>query len=276
MAPLLFLIYTNDLPANLSNGHALLYADDTTLFTCGSVLTEVERSHNQLLKDAEEWFSANRLSLNMEKTEKMIFSLREAPNEREYCKFLGINIDTGLTWHHHGDVLAGRLCSAVFALRRLSEIVSPGILRTSYFSLFNSHISYGLLAWGHSSIVKRIFGIQRRAIRVLARLDYREDCQEAFRNLKILTLPSLYIYECLKYVTANINLIQRHNGIHDYDTRNNTNLRQPQLRLSRSRNGSNFYGIKFYNIIGKDLTLLPRMKFLSCIKETSLKKLFLA
>ena len=147
-------------------------------------------------------------------------------------------------------------------------------LECHYISLFHSHLSYGVLSWGHSAIVKRVFGIQRRAIRVLARLDYREDCRDSFRNLKILTLPSLYIYECLRYVTANIDLMQRHNGVHDYATRNNNNLRQPQLRLSRSRNSTNFYGIKFYNIIGKDLISLPRIRFLSSIKEYLLKKAF--
>ena len=274
LGPIWFLIYFNDLPANLDDGHALLYADDTTLFSDGAVLAEVERCHERLLSAAEEWFSANKLTLNLDKTENLLFTLRDGQSDREHCKFLGVHIDVGLTWHRHGDVLSGRLCSAVFAMRRLSESVSARVLRISYFALFHAHLSYGVLSWGHSSIVTRIFGIQRRAIRVLAGLGYRDDCRAAFSSLKILTLPSLYIYECLKYIITNLHLMQRHNDVHAHSTRHNNNLRQTHLRLSRSRTGTNYYGIKFYNVIDKNLTALPRKQFLSCIKSYLLEKSF--
>ena len=159
-------------------------------------------------------------------------------------------------------------------MRRLAESVSVSMLRTAYFSLFHSHLSYCLIAWGHSAIVRRIFGIQRRAIRVLAKLGYRDDCREAYVDFNILTLPSLYIYECLKYITANINSMQRNNDVHAHATRNSTNLRQPHLRLSRSRNGTNYYGIQLYNVIDAKLLELPNKEFLSRLKLYLLKKAF--
>ena len=195
----------------------------------------------------------------------MTFALRRNECHGQSVKFLGINIDAGLTWHAHGDKLSGKLSSAIFVLRTLSGSVSEHTLRIAYYSIFQSHLLYGLLAWGHSSVVAKIFGLQRRAVRVVAGLGYRSECRQAFIRNKILTLPCLYILETVKYVTSNFD-DYRNSGEHGYDTRNATQIRHKWLRLTRSRNGINYYGVKLYNAIDerqKELsskTLLNRLK----------------
>ena len=185
----------------------------------------------------------------------------------ESVKFLGVHIDAGLTWRAHGDALARRLCSASFALRRLSESVSIDALRTTYFSLFESHLLYGLLTWGHSAIMTRIFGIQRRAIRVLDGRGYREDCRVSFVRLGVLTLPSLYILQCLKYIASNKDLFEVQGDIHEYRTRRREDIRSGRLRLTRSRNGVNYFGVLLYNTIEPELRNLPEKQFINYIKQ---------
>ena len=63
---------------------------------------------------------------------------------------------------------------------------------------------YGILLWGHSPVLGRIFGIQRRVVRVLSGLGYQDDCRISFSELNIMTVPSLYIYECLKYIRSEV------------------------------------------------------------------------
>ena len=162
--------------------------------------------------------------------------------------------------------MSGSLSSVVFLLRRLAESVSTHLLRMTYFAFFQSRLTYGVLSWGHSSILERIFAIQRRAVRVVAGLDYREDCRTAFVHLKIMTLPSLYIFECLKYVTTNRAVMPQQNAVHSYDTRANSDIRQPHLRLLRSRNGRNYFGVKFYNALSTTFRSLPQKQFLQRLK----------
>ena len=66
LGPLLFLIFINDLPSSIEF-FTLLFADDTTLQFSNSNLTELYEKANQELLKAQEWFQANRLTLNVKK-----------------------------------------------------------------------------------------------------------------------------------------------------------------------------------------------------------------
>ena len=182
-------------------------------------------------------------------------------------KFLGMRVDAGLTWRAHGDCLAGRLRSAIFLLRRLTETCSPPVVRTAYFSLFHSLASYGLLIWGHTPTLKRIFALQRRAVRTIGGLGYREDCRHIFKDLRIITLPSLYVYESLKQIHSNIQQYRNNADVHGYGTRALNNIRGERLRLDRSRNALNYHGIKFYNMLEESTRNLPHKRFLNYVKE---------
>ena len=66
------------------------------------------------------------------------------------------------------------------------------ILLSLYFSLFQSHLSYGLVAWGSSVYSKNLFLIQKRAIRAISGLGFSDSTTDSFKKLKILTLEKLY------------------------------------------------------------------------------------
>ena len=267
IGPLMFLLFINDFPNAFSTHETLLYADDTTIFSAGAGSECAVRACAEKMEVARRWFDANRLSLNNEKTLNLTFTLLRNPDSRRSSKFLGLHIDTELTWQFHCDDLILRLNSFCFALRRLSESVSLDVLRSAYFGLFHSHLSYGILLWGHSASARRVFAVQRRAIRVLDDLGYREDCRRSFASRNVLTLPSLYIYECLKYVIHRKDELTRHNMIHEHDTRGRTNIVGNALRLTRSRNSANYYGIKLYNAISMGVRGLQNDFFLRNVKK---------
>ena len=110
----------------------------------------------------------------------------------------------------HIDPLSRKLSSACFALRSISKELSLSTSITVYFSLFESHLRYALPFWGSCSVTQfnRIFRLQKRALRYTLRLNYRTHCQDYFKKFKILTLPSLFIFEsvCLirKHVSTNL------------------------------------------------------------------------
>ena len=85
---------------------------------------------------------------------------------------------------------------------------------TAYHSLFMSQCSYALLGWSHSPHVKRIFGLQRKVIRIMTNLRYQDDVKYKFSRLKLLTLTSLYIYLCIMYAKENLTKYECFSRIH--------------------------------------------------------------
>jgi len=64
-------------------------------------------------------------------------------------------------------------------------------------------MSYGIMFWGNSPHRPVIFKMQKRVIRILMEIGYRESCRESFKDLKILTLSSQYILSLLLFVVHN-------------------------------------------------------------------------
>jgi ribonuclease P/MRP protein subunit RPP40 len=194
LGPLHFLIYINDLPLALPKNKFTLFADDTT--TCissrslMSLNIEIEHTQVQIFT----WFTANKLVVNKDKTQSIIFSLREIGENSKTIKLLGIHLDTQMTWEAHADHLVKTISKKLFVLRQLRSEVNDKTLVTAYDALVHSNITYAILVWGHSTHLRKVFNQQRRCIRVLGGLGCRDDCRDIFKTFKILTVPCIYIF----------------------------------------------------------------------------------
>jgi sarcosine oxidase/L-pipecolate oxidase len=76
LGPILFLLYINDLPTCLESTKASLFADDTNLACEGLSPHEIETKIKKDIGNVHRWLTANKLSLNMKKTEFMIIGSR--------------------------------------------------------------------------------------------------------------------------------------------------------------------------------------------------------
>ena len=75
----------------------------------------------------------------------MLFTLKDYPNDyATETSFLGLKIDSKLLRHYHGDYLEKMLNKKLFLLRNLSKHVSRDTLKTAYFGLVHSSLTYGL------------------------------------------------------------------------------------------------------------------------------------
>ena len=73
LGPLLFLIYINDLPSSSKKLNFYLFADDTNIYCESSDLSNLIKIVNRELRSVKKWLDANELSLNIDKTNYIIF-----------------------------------------------------------------------------------------------------------------------------------------------------------------------------------------------------------
>ena len=72
LGPLFFLIYINDLPNCLDISCAKMFADDINITVPSCTFAELEQATNSELTNLYSWLKANRLSLNIAKTESEV------------------------------------------------------------------------------------------------------------------------------------------------------------------------------------------------------------
>ena len=121
LGPLLFMIFVNDLHHHLEHCDCILFADDTTIYLGHRNLKYLEWCIESDLANIAEWFKANKLTLNLNKTVGMIFNPKNAPGNPQimiddrkipsvrHTKFLGVWIDDKLSWHTHTNNLTLKL-----------------------------------------------------------------------------------------------------------------------------------------------------------------------
>ena len=115
-----------------------------------------------------QWLKANRIQLNVAKTEVVLF--KNSSKRMDYnikikldsklmrfskcTKYLGLLIDENLSFHNHIENVISKLRKANAALCMIRHYVPFTILRSIYFSLFQPHIYYGLQIWGTKFMTK--------------------------------------------------------------------------------------------------------------------------
>ena len=162
LGPLLFLIYINDLP-NVSKSVAFyLFADDTNIYFEASDLFTLQKVLNRELRHVKKWLDANKLSLNIDKTNFVVFHSparkltepivlkfgRKKISPTDHVRFLGILLDETLGWKPHLVELSRKLSRSVGIFYKLRHYVPTDTLKTVYYALFYPFLTYGITVWG--------------------------------------------------------------------------------------------------------------------------------
>ena len=133
------------------------------------------------------------------------------------------------------------------------------ICRTLYFSIFNSHLSYGLPVWGQANknYLERIKKIQKRAIRVITFSEYRAHTSPLFKKLKILNIKDLIQLKTASLLW-DLNKETLPASLTTYFTRANLthglNTRfaaQGNYKIHKNYNSFQYIGTKMYNELNK-------------------------
>lgn len=265
LGPLLFIVYINDLYHYLCPNKCTFYADDTSFITSSADVTELERNMATLKSKADLWFHNNNLQLNLEKTQHLIFSTNNSISGGRSAKLLGITLDDRLNWSAHINNLSKKLSSSIFVLRRLKKLLNQNTLLTVYFSLFHSHLAYGVLLWGNSSSSIRTFRLQKKAIRIIAGAGYYDHCKPIFKKFGVMPLPTLFIYYQLLEIHKKKNTYQLNADFHKYPTRTANLIRPNKFKYRKCSDNS--LDISLYNVLPANVKSLSNTKFKSTLKR---------
>ena len=107
--------------------------------------------------------------------------------ESKKIKYLCLIVDDRLTWKFHIHELS----------KKLSRII--GIL---YFALFQSQISYGLMAWGTAcnDLIEKLFLLQKRAVRIISDVGFNDHTQPLFKKLSILNIRDVLKHQIASFM----------------------------------------------------------------------------
>ena len=153
LGPLLFLIYVNDLPDYLEKAYPRMFADDTNISAVAKSITKLKLIIESEFKNLHQWLIANRLRLNVVKTEFMIIGSRQRllvhnehisrkidkkPIKRvNETKSLGLYIDEHLTWARHVKHISSR---RLRVLERAERLAPP--MTSPFLNLFRITFIY--------------------------------------------------------------------------------------------------------------------------------------
>ena len=210
LGPLLFLIFTNDLHLCVENGNCLLFADDTTLYLTHQNLNYLKWGIEEDLKRIMDWFRANKLTLNVNKTECVLFShktLKESfsinigdttKTSTENAKFLGLWLDHKLTCRKHTNTLMIKIKQNTNLLKVSNKFFTKACKKIIYFAHIQSHICYGLSIWGNLIDNTTKAKIQKCMDTCFKLVTHTSPNKDNYKNEKILNLKKLIELENIK------------------------------------------------------------------------------
>ena len=238
---LFFLLYINDLPNAAKLAECLLFADDTRIFLSHNDLSYLISTMNVELEKINVWMKTNKLSVNIGKTNYIIFKPKQKSiamnmtvlfdknslNRVNVVKFLGIFIDENISWKHHIDHVCNKISKSIGVISRSSFVLSMRTKLSLYYTLIYPYISYCNLIWSstYATSLNRIWLLQKRAVRVITNSPYRSHSAPLFEKLKVLDIFKINTFHIARFMflyhhrllpESLSNLFVSNNQVHSY------------------------------------------------------------
>ena len=206
--------YLNDIHKAVNTDNLRLFADDTNIFITGHVIHDMARDAAAKLESLGKWFKQNQLTLNLDKTCYTIFcNNRHPPNISLYldgtkiqqvqtAKYLGVYLDSTLSWTEHIDVVCKRLSKFTSVFHSFSKFITEDMINHLYYAYVYPHIIYALEVYGSAAkcYLSRLQVIQSKLIKLLAGKKYSDSSTALHRHLGILKVEEVYQMNVLVFV----------------------------------------------------------------------------
>lgn len=250
-----------------------LYADDTVAHAADKRLQTVETKLQISALKFDMWCIDHNVLVNWIKTNAMIIGTSHMTsgtknvsipvNEHEIeivntQKHLGILIDKNLTWEEQISQVCQGVSRKLTLMKLLSKYVNQDSLKLYYNSYVLPIFDFCCIIWGNTTIGNqaRLVKLQKRAARIILKVDILTPSEEMFKRLGWLSFPKrvqyhtcLMVYKSINgmtpdYISSMLTLVSDH---HERQTRQSSN---DKLHVPRSRTS---YFDKAFSISGPRL-----------------------
>ena len=213
-----------------------------------------------------QWLNANRLSLNIDKTNFMLFRPKGkneiCPNihicganiiKVDSAEFLGIVINNRLNWVEHVICVSRKIAKGIGIIIKARKSFESETLVNLYNALIFPYISYGIQVWGTAAALHlhRLHVLQKKIIRIICGVHTRTHTDPLFQLLGILNIDKTRDYSagllCINLKNACSLLYLKTSVVHNYSTRQAGSLYVQYAPTKRTQRNLRHCGTKLWN-----------------------------
>ena len=225
LGPLLFILFINDLHKALEFSSVHHSADDTNPLLIDKSLKKINKHVNRDLKLTVDWIRTNKLSLNVSKTEIVLFKpknkkitkqlnvrvIGQKIKQSSQVQYLGVILQDDLHWATHLANLEKKSSRSIGLLSKIRQYVSMHLLQTIYYSIFHCHLIYAYEIWGQNQNNLRftkLTKLQKKALKVINFQSSDSPTGPLYQENKVLIIADFIYYKNALFVR---NTLKREN-----------------------------------------------------------------
>ena len=253
----------------------ILYADDTVLYFAHHDLTQLSNIINGELKCVTSWLCCNKLTLNIKKTNCMLFHKNSdrmiLPSIKingveikrvNSINFLGVTFEGTMKWKLHVQSIVNKLSKQNAILYLTRNKITQSCLRLIYFALVYPYITYCHVLWGstYKTTLKPLIVSHKRIVRTITFSSRLEHTEPLFNELKLLNFLKINMFFSLIFVFKSVRFLNNYRGkfvhvgdVHNRHLRNSNNLRPPLVITERSKQSIVYIGCTLWNALPHDI-----------------------
>ena len=258
----MFLLYINDICESSNIFKFFLFADDTTLFFSGNRDDNTEEIINAELRKVSHWLAANKLSLNIKKSNLLHFCIGKKSRidirindipieEKQVTKYLGVLIDNKLSWKQHIEHIKIKIAKGIGVISKVRNYTSKKCLLNLFYAFVQSHIEYNILNWTctRTSFLVPIELQLKKAVRVISFKNRLDHTTPLFISNKILPLRELIKLKqgAFLWKIKNGYISSPVSNYFSLSNHNNMRFNQSAPRNELQKNYIEYSGVKYWN-----------------------------
>ena len=302
LSPLLFCIYTNDIPAIPLSSNIDSYVDDSKLFLTFS-MKDIKQTITKLendLRSVAKWCFEHQLLINPNKTKFLLIGsrpmlqnlpanislnfLKQTINPVTSAKDLGTTFDSNLSYNEHISNLTSSCIRKLCQINRVKDSFDVKTLQSIVEMLVINKLTYCSTIWSNTSAknIKKLQTVQNFAARIITKVRKFDHITPSLQELNWLPIELLLLYrdtimayKCFNnlapsYLTEKF---VKRSDIHNRPTRYHDSLDIPSFKTSSGQRTFHYRAVKIWNDLDSELKQITNLnKFKKKLKEQLIRQ----